>query len=228
MTELRPTPTIEDYLGVIYTLERDGEIVIGARLAQWIEVSPPTVTATVKRMIRDGWVTMDEAKEIHLTEAGRAAAQSVLRRHMLSELLLARVLGVPWSQVHQEADVMEHSLSPQTADRLMSKLDNPETCPHGNPLPGFEDRIPELVPLSDARTGQRLIVRRVHESAEEQPQLMAYLEETGLLPDAEITVEEIMPWNETVTLECRGQKVVLGMVAAALVHAELMEQEAAG
>lgn len=220
MANERPTPTIEDYLGVIYTLERDGDPVIGARLAEWMEVSPPTVTATVKRMIRDGWVTMDHAKEIHLTPAGRDAAQSVLRRHMLAELLLARVLDVPWSQVHQEADAMEHTLSPETVERLAAKLDHPEICPHGNPLPGFENRIAGLVPLTEVQVGQQLVIRRVHESAEEQPDLMAYLERHGLLPGAEVTIAEIMPFNETITMECQGQRTVLGLAPAALIYAE--------
>lgn len=220
MSEERPTPTIEDYLGVIYTLERDGAPVIGARLAGWLEVSPPTVTATVKRMIRDGWVAMDRAKEIHLTPAGRQAARSVLRRHMLAELLLARVLGVPWSQVHQEADAMEHTLSPETVERLAAKLDHPETCPHGNPLPGFEDRLAGYFSLAEAQAGQRLVIRRVHESAEEKPELMSFLEQHGLLPGAKVTVREIMPFNETLTLESGGQRVILGLSPAALVYVE--------
>jgi DtxR family Mn-dependent transcriptional regulator len=220
MADQRPTPTIEDYLGVIYTLERDGEPVIGARLAEWLEVSPPTVTATVKRMIRDGWVVMDRTKQIHLTPDGRRAAGSVLRRHMLAELLLARMLDVPWSQVHQEADALEHTLSAETVERLAAKLEHPEACPHGNPLPGYEDRLAGLLPLTEAQPGQHLVIRRVHESAEEQPELMAYLEQNGLLPGVEITILQIMPFNETITLECEGETVVLGLAPAALVFAE--------
>jgi DtxR family Mn-dependent transcriptional regulator len=216
----RPTPTIEDYLGVIYTLERDGEAVIGARLAEWLEVSPPTVTATVKRMIRDGWVVMEHTKEIQLTSAGRRAAKSVLRRHMLTELLLARMLGVPWSQVHQEADAMEHTISPETVERLAAKLDHPETCPHGNPLPGYEDRLIGLGPLSEAQIGQQLVIRRVHESAEGNPDLMVYLEQHNLLPGTEVVVKEIMPFNEIITLDCSGQTVVLGLAPAALIYVE--------
>lgn len=220
MADQRPTPTIEDYLGVIYTLERDGELVIGARLAEWLEVSPPTVTATVKRMIRDGWVVMDRSKEIHLTPAGRKAARSVLRRHMLAELLLARMLDVPWSQVHQEADALEHTLSPETVERLAAKLDHPETCPHGNPLPGYEDRLAELFPLSEARAGRPLVIRRVHESAEEQPELMTYLEQHGIVPGAKVTVEEIMPFNQTLSVQCAGQTVVLGLAPASLIYGQ--------
>lgn len=220
MADERPTPTIEDYLGVIYTLERDGEPVIGVRLAEWLEVSPPTVTATIKRMIRDGWVIMDRSKEIHLTSDGREAARSLLRRHMLAELLLARVLDVPWSQVHQEADAMEHTFSSETVERLAAKLDHPETCPHGNPLPGYEGWLAGLMPLTDAQAGQHLVIRRVHESAEEQPELMTYLEAYGLLPGAKITVQQIMPFNETITLECSGETLVLGLAPASLIFAE--------
>lgn len=90
-----PTPTVEDYLGAIYTLARDREPVIGRKLASWMEVSPPTVTATIQRMARDGWVVMHDDKTIHLTNAGLEMAASVVRRHMLTELLLARVLGCP-------------------------------------------------------------------------------------------------------------------------------------
>jgi DtxR family transcriptional regulator, Mn-dependent transcriptional regulator len=216
----RPTPTIEDYLGVIYTLERDGEPVIGARLAEWLEVSPPTVTATLKRMVRDGWVTVTSAKEVRLTAAGREAARSVLRRHMLAELLLARVLHVPWSEVHQEADALEHTISSSTMQRIAEKLGHPETCPHGNPLPGHEDHIAGLLSLAEARQGQRLVIRRVHEAAEERPELMVYLEQHGLLPGAEVMVADVMPFNETIALEHQGQIVVLGLGPAGLIFAE--------
>jgi DtxR family Mn-dependent transcriptional regulator len=220
LAESYPTPTIEDYLGVIYTMARDGEAVIGARLAEWMEVSPPTVTATVKRMIRDGWVVMEPSKEIRLTPAGWDAARSVLRRHMLAELLLARVLDVPWSQLHQEADALEHTLSPETVERLAAKLEHPETCPHGNPLPGYESGIQDLLPLIEAKPGERVVVRRVHESAEQKPDLMAYLERAGIQPGSEITVLEVMPFNETLTLECPGGRIVLGMTPAASIFVE--------
>jgi len=111
--DITPTATIEDYLGIIYTLQRDGEKVIGARLAEILEVSPPTVTATLKRMVRDGWVRMDGKKNISLTETGREAARSVIRRHMLTEWLLSRVLQIPMSELHDEAHKIEHTISPQ-------------------------------------------------------------------------------------------------------------------
>jgi len=214
MNQQRPTPTVEDYLGVIYILERDGEAIISSRLAKWLDVSAPTVTATVKRMVRDGWIQVEEQKEIQLTPAGREAAQSLLRRHMLSEVLLNRVLGVPWSQVHQEADEMEHTISPETMERMLAHLDDPRTCPHGNPLPGHESLLDESVPLTEVEIGQRLTIRRIHESAEENPEILAYLEDHQLMPGTEALVMEVMPFNQTITLQVADRPVVLGLAIA--------------
>ena len=209
-----PTPTVEDYLGIIYTMERDGDIVIGARLAEWLEVKAPTVTATIKRMIRDGWVVMDERKEIHLTPAGRLAAASVLRRHMLSELLLARLLGVPWSRVHAEADQMEHTISHETMQRILEHFEDPQTCPHGNPLPGYEDLAEEWFPLTQARAQQTAIIRRVHESLEEKQDVMIFLENHHLMPGTQVDIIEVIPFNETISLCIDGRPVVLGFAIA--------------
>ncbi|MCD6520888.1 MAG: metal-dependent transcriptional regulator [Anaerolineae bacterium] len=162
----RPTPTIEDYLGAIYTLSRDGQPVIGRRLAEWLEVSPPTVTATIQRMIRDGWITQAKDKSIHLTPAGLRAAISVVRRHMLTELLLARVLGVSWSKVHEEADRLEHGFSSETTERVAEIVQDSSTCPHGNPLPGHEHLVEAMVPLLEAEIGEEYILARVHEGIE--------------------------------------------------------------
>jgi len=209
-----PTPTVENYLGVIYTLTRDGERVIGRKLADWLEVSAPTVTATVQRMIRDGWVTMAKDKSIHLTEAGKKAASSVVRRHMLTELLLARVLGVPWSRLHEEADKLEHGFSPEIADRVAEAVEHPRACPHGNPLPGHEEITEKLIPLLEAEPGVEYTLARVHEAIERSPELMAYLEQHRFLPGATVELVEIMDYNDTVEVRCAGQDFVLGLSVA--------------
>lgn len=211
----RPTPTVEDYLGVIYVLARDGQAVIGRKLAEWMEVSPPTVTATLQRMVRDGWVTMAEDKSIHLTEAGRGAAASVVRRHMLTELLLARVLGVPWSRVHEEAHKLEHDFTAETTARVAQVVNETSVCPHGNPLPGYEALTEELIPLIEAELGRRYILARVHEEIERDPQLMAFLEEHCVVPGVEVEVVDVLPFNETITVRAAGHEVVLGLSVAA-------------
>ena len=214
MTATRPTPTIEDYLGAIYTLNRDDEKVIGRKLAEWMEVSAPTVTATVQRMIRDGWVNMAEDKSIHLTPEGREAAISVLRRHMLTELLLSRILGIPWSKVHEEADRLEHGLSSETAARVAEMMRDTRVCPHGNPMPGHENATDDLLLLVEAEPGRDYLLARVHEQVERNPELMAYLEAHCLIPGAHIRLLSVMSFNETVTVRSGGEDVVLGLSVA--------------
>lgn len=219
----RPTPIIENYLSVIYTLQRDKEPVIGARLADWFEVSPPTVTATLKRMVRDGLITMDERKEINLTKAGRKAAISVLRRHMLTETMLAQLLKVPWSQVHLEADDMEHTISHETMERISDQLDDPQTCPHGNPLPGFEELMEKWSRLTDVEPGQTVTIQRIHESAENKNQVLTFLEENGLLPGVDVLVEKVVDFNETITLEVGDKEIVLGFSIAKHIYVQQKE-----
>jgi DtxR family transcriptional regulator, Mn-dependent transcriptional regulator len=210
----RPSPTIEDYLGVIYTLSRDNEQVIGRRLADWMEVSPPTVTVTIQRMVRDGWVTMDADKTIHLTDAGRRAAASVLRRHMLTELLLARVLNVPWSQVHAEADRLEHGMSADTAARVADLLADMVVCPHGNPLPGQESQVSTWQPLLEAVPGREYLLARVHEEMERDGVAMTYLEEQGLVPGVHLAIAMDDAAAGQVTLRVGDRTVVLDHLVA--------------
>jgi len=219
---LSPSPTVEDYLWLILTLERDGEQVIGARLADLLEVSAPTVTITLKRMIRDGWVDMDANKHIHLTPEGTVAAKTVLRRHMLVEWLLAEMLNVPWSKLHHEAHQLEHYISEEVEERLMRQLGGQRVCPHGNPIPGNEDYVNGWKPLLDAPLNTPLLIRRVHEHAESRMNLMIFLEEHHLLPGTQVTIREKLPFNETVTLDVSGQTAVLGYRSARQIFVEAL------
>jgi DtxR family transcriptional regulator, Mn-dependent transcriptional regulator len=178
----KPTPTIEDYLGVIYTLERDGEKVIGARLADILDVSPPTVTVTLKRMLRDSWIVINDKKQIRLTKSGNKAAISVIRRHMLTEWLLSRVLNIPWSELHAEADKLEHSISKDVEDRLISTLEDPPSCPHGNPMPGQESISTDWQALTSFSIGDTCVIKRIHEWLESDPEMMKFLEENHVVP----------------------------------------------
>ncbi len=224
MTELisesvqTPTPTVEDYLWLIFTLQRDGEEVIGARLAELLQVSPPTVTVTLKRMVRDGWITLDPNKHIHLTTEGSEAAKTVLRRHMLVEWLLADMLNVPWSRLHDEAHQLEHYISADVEERLVKQLGDPFLCPHGNPVPGHEDQAAEWITILDASVNTRGIIRRVHEHAENRSLLMKFLEENGLIPGATVEILEILPFNETITLLVVDKTVSLGMAVAGFIY----------
>ena len=223
MTDQRPSPTIEDYLGVIYTLDRDGDRVISARLAQSLDVSAPTVTATLKRMQRDGWVTLDDRKEIQLTPSGRSAAMNVIRRHMLTEWMLSRMLKLPLSEIHREAHQIEHTLSPEVAERLQAELEDPRFCPHGNPLPGFEGEAENWAPLSSLKPGDMGVVRRIQESLEENYDILAFLESKGVVPGAHFSVMELLPFNETVMLSIEGNDVILGLRLASDIYVSRLE-----
>jgi DtxR family Mn-dependent transcriptional regulator len=222
-SENRPTPTIEDYLAILYVMERDGEAVIAARLAESLEVAPPTVTVTLKRMERDGWIAVDPKKGIYLTKSGCEAASSVIRRHMLTEWMLARMLKVPWSRVHLEADQLEHSISDEIEDQMRTNLDDPQTCPHGNPLPGYEHIAAGWIPLTDLSAGEKGIIRRIHETAEDNPELLRFLETRGVIPGARAEVTEVLVFNQTIGLEVGKEKVTLGFPGARYIFIEKVD-----
>ena len=209
------TSTIQDYLSLIYVLERDGEPVVGARLAELIGVTPPTVTNTLKRMVRDGLIHMDE-QGTHLTEAGWQSARTVMRRHMLTEWMMASML--PWSKLHAEAHNLEHAISAEAETALLEELHHPQTCPHGNPLPGFESAVAEWVPLTHLAPGETVVIQRIHELAEENPALLSFLESKRVMPGAVARILEMLDFNQTITLEIEGSPVTLGYASARYVY----------
>ena len=213
-TENRPTPTIEDYLAIMYVMERDHEEIIAARLAESLDVAPPTVTVTLKRMERDGWIKLKGHKSIQLTEEGCAAASSVVRRHMLTEWMLARMLKIPWSHIHAEAHQIEHSISEEIETQMRQNLDDPQLCPHGNPLPGYEHVAAQWTPLIEAREGEQVIIKRIHETAEDNPELMSFLETNGIVPGVNAKVGEVLPFNQTLTLAFGERQISLGFPIA--------------
>jgi DtxR family Mn-dependent transcriptional regulator len=214
---IKYSQTIEDYLSLIYVIERDGEPVIGARLAELLKVSAPTVTNTLKRMVRDGLITMQE-NGTHLTDAGWEAARLIMRKHMLMEWMMLKML--PWSKLHSEAHNLEHAISFEAENALDDELGHPHTCPHGNPLPGFEDAVSNWVPLTRCEIDQVGIVRRIHELAEENLELMEFLEQKGVMLGKKIKITEILPFNHTLTIEINGSTVTLGFTVARYIFIE--------
>ncbi len=216
----RPTHTVENYLMTMQVMERDHGEIVAARLAEMLDVAPATVATTLKRMERDNWITGTGRKAVHLTEIGRAAAHSVIRRHMLTEWLLLRILKVPLPQIHDEAHGIEHALSHQLEERLQDILDDPHACPHGNPFPGWEHIVSHWIPLTAIRAGESVTIRRIHEFAEEKSELLAYLIANGILPGAEAEVLDVLPFNQTLTIAVGKQPVTLGFPAAQFIFAE--------
>jgi DtxR family Mn-dependent transcriptional regulator len=218
--ENRPTATVEDYLILMYVMERDGGEIIAARLAEALEVKPPTVTTTLRRMERDGWIVAKPRKKISLSEFGREAARSVMNRHMLTEWVLMSMLGVPWSKTHAEAHRIEHTISDEIETRMREHLGDPHICPHGNPMPGYEHLTAHWVPLIDLAVGESGIMRRVHEMVEDRNALMGFLESKRILPGERLTVVEKLPFNQTLDVEAKGQKVTLGFAVAQYIYTE--------
>ncbi len=188
-------PPVEQYLELVLELEESGIAPMRARLVERLGVSAPAVSETVGRLEREGYVTLDPARVIRLTATGRDFATAVMRRHRLAERLLVDVLGVPWSQVHEEAGRLEHAISPTLEPYLVSLLGDPATCPHGNPIPGSANaQTPEpLTALSGAAAGDRVIVRRIDEELEAQLLRMRELERDEIVPGSEVLVTGVGP-----------------------------------
>jgi DtxR family Mn-dependent transcriptional regulator len=210
---------VEDYLETIYELEESGIPVMRARLVERLRVSAPTVSETVARLEREGYLALDEQRLVRLTDRGREAATGVMRRHRLAERLLVDVLHVPWHQVHEEAHRLEHAISETLEPYLVRALGDPGTCPHGNPIPGsanVED-VSDQVPLVALGPGEKAVVRRVDEEVEAQPVAMRALEDHALMPGH--PVEGIDATGDPVRMRGEHGEVTLPRAVAAKVYA---------
>ncbi|MBY6366347.1 metal-dependent transcriptional regulator [Rhodococcoides corynebacterioides] len=190
--------TTEMYLRTIYDLEEEGVVPLRARIAERLEQSGPTVSQTVARMERDGLLLVAGDRHLQLTEKGRELAVSVMRKHRLAERLLVDVIGLRWEDVHAEACRWEHVMSEEVERRLVEVLDNPTTSPYGNPIPGLDllgssrpsTPVEDLVRLSDLPSGTptAVVVRRLAEYVQSDPDTIARLRDAGVVPDARVTV----------------------------------------
>lgn len=219
MEHTHPTSTVEDYLQAIYSLEGEGDTVISARLARRMHVTPPTAWATVRRMVRDGLVELDERKVVRLTPKGHDLAEDITRRHRLAERFLVDVMGLGWAEAHEEAHQFEHAITPRLYDRIMELAGNPKTCPHGSPIPGTGYRLsPELQPLGSLKAGDEAAVVFISEELEEDQELMKYLERSKMMPGGTLTVIETSPSTGVMVVDRDGQNVPLGLAVAAKIR----------
>jgi DtxR family transcriptional regulator, Mn-dependent transcriptional regulator len=183
-----PTEKMREYLEVIYYLAARNEPVIAARLAEWMHVTPPTVTDIVKRMEKGGYITRDARGEISLQ----------------------------WHQIHEEAVRLEHALSPTMEARIEALVSASTTCPHGNPIPGRGVGYPGDVRLADTEVGQEFTLRRIVEEAEEDSELIRYLQANNLVPGERFSISDRSA-SYGVTLRRDGQTITVSpQVAGAL------------
>jgi DtxR family Mn-dependent transcriptional regulator len=206
---------LEDYLKAIYQLSEETKPVIAARLADETGVSPSTIFATLRRLAKEGYVTINRRKEIHLTNDGKKVAENIVRRHFLTERFLTDLLGLDWVKAHQEAHRLEHAISQEVEERLAKLLKNPTTCPHGNPIPGASSGpAQKTIPLSEASDGQQVELDYITEGGERDVRLLSFLEKHGLRPGAKVQVLDVAPSLGMMNLKVGQEEFSLGIEAA--------------
>lgn len=211
---------VSHYLEAIYYIWAEGESVKSARLADWLSVSRPTVTVALRRMTRDGMVRFNARKDIELTAKGRRMAEAIVRRHRIMERWLTDALGLDWVTADAEAARLEHAVSEVVEKRLYKALGRPQTCPHGNPIPGYSEAVAREVRLASLGAGDRASISRVSEVAErEAPRLLAYLHERNLVPGREVRVLEVDDVAKTLRIQAAKHKFTLSHETAAKVWA---------
>jgi DtxR family Mn-dependent transcriptional regulator len=173
----------EEYLQILFWLHEAGLPMTGANVARAMQLSPPTVHEMLGRLERDGYITRGADRAIAFTPAGMEHAEQIVRRHRLIERFLTDVLGIPWDEVHEEAERLEHAMSPTLEARMKAAIGDAKTCPHGHPIAAGE-RLPG-VPLADVQVGASVRVLRFENEAED---LLRYLKASGLEPGLEGTL----------------------------------------
>jgi DtxR family Mn-dependent transcriptional regulator len=207
------TVSKEDYLKAIAEAEADGQPVIGARLAHWLSVTPPAVTFAVKRLTKDGLVTFGKNSEIRLAPEGRKIAEATIVRHHLIERMLFEIFDMPWYQVHEEAERLEHAVSPMFEKKLLEKLGHKDTCPHGNGLSlrsPADRRKKGMSLLSEAEPNTEYTIASVYER---DGKLLEFLDGHGLRPGARVKIET-RNYDGTLSLLVDKHPVHLGGVVA--------------
>src|SRR5579862_2560723 len=207
------TVSKEDYLKAILEAESEGETVISATLAHWLKVSPPAVTMALRRLKKDGFVRVQPDGQVRLTSAGRKIARRLTLRHHLIERMLSEIFGMDWFKVHDEAERLEHAVSPDFEAKLLKKLGRGGACPHGN-LSELESpasrRRRGLLLLAHAEAGKNYQVSGIYER---DRHLLEFLEHRGIRPGARIHVEH-RNYDNTLTLTTGAGRVSLGVSAA--------------
>lgn len=208
----RPSSATEsEYLIQLYLMLRERRPVVGARIAERIGVSAAAVSQALKRLEQRKLVVIDPDDGVRLTQRGTVQAEHTIRRHYLLERLLVDVLGFDWVDVDEEADKLEHSLSPRLEEHLFEQLGRPTTCPHGNPFPGSPDerRLLDAPRLTGAHVGERTEILRITEEAEENEELMRRLDQDHLVPGTRITVSSISDAEVVFRKDATGQEITL-------------------
>lgn len=215
----------QEYLLALRVMASDGRHATAAQVGRHVGVTTQAASEMCRRLSVDGLVAHTEQRALVLTDAGRAAADAIFRRHALLEWLLTSVIGLGWAESDVEAMRLQGALSPRVEAKLDELLGHPETCPHGNPIDlATTRRRPAGIPLADLESGTRATILRITEEAEEDPALLSYLEARGLTPGAHIGVLARSESLDSITLDGPIGRATLGLRPARLVR--VLEGEA--
>lgn len=220
------TRVIEDYLKTIYDLTASNGRASTNQIAERMEVTPASVTNMVQKLAATKPPLLDYRKHrgVKLTPEGEKVALEIIRHHRLLEMFLHQTLGYRWDEVHEEADRLEHVISEDLEERIATSLGDPMHDPHGDPIPTRELHLPESseVTLSQMRPSQSAKVQRVRDS---DPELLRYLSEMGIKPEAQLKVLEYSHFDNNLRVQIEGRKepVVLGLRVTSQVYVELVE-----
>jgi DtxR family Mn-dependent transcriptional regulator len=208
VTAEQATVAEEEYLQSMFWLEEAGLDITGANIARAMQLSPPTVHEMIGRLIEDGYVVRADDKSLSFTEQGRDEARAIVRRHRLIERFLTDVLGIPWDEVHEEAERLEHAMSPVLEERMLAAIGDAQTCPHGHPI--VEGIREQGVLLADVEPEAKVRVLRFENEAEE---ILHYLKGTGLRPELDGTIESSDGDDVVIVVSDEGRHVVSREVA---------------
>lgn len=215
------TAPVEDYLKVIYEIERATGAAATTDIAQRLAIAPASVSGMIRRLAEQGLLDHERYHGVRLTDEGRRVALRMIRRHRVIETYLTRALGYPWDLVHDEAERLEHAASDELVDRMAAAIGEPAVDPHGAPIPTREGTIDErdhhsLAELEPGRSG------RVVQVSDDDAARLRYLAELGLVPGAQVTVLERAPFGGPIRLRVGQSECAVGPGLAAVV---LMEAE---
>jgi DtxR family Mn-dependent transcriptional regulator len=212
--------SVQDYAKAIYSLSaRSSEPVTTSALAERLDVSSASASAMVKRLANLGLVTHERYHGVRLTPSGERVALEVIRHHRLIELYLSEALGMPWDRVHDEAEVLEHAISPELSELIAKKLGDPTRDPHGDPIPTRDGEIDEgsTRALAELAPGDRGRFARVSDS---DPAMLRYLSERGIVPGSELVVHGREPFGGPLTVTSDGHEHALGLPLARAIRVE--------
>lgn len=215
--------SVDRYLETIYCLAGEGETVRPSRVADWLNVSAPTVSVALQKLARDGWIDIAANRSISLTPLGETASRDIVRRHRLLERWLTDVLHFDWATAHIEAERLAPATSDDVLSRLDEALDHPTTCPHGNAIPGRSAPYGELIALADLEPDVPARVRRISEIIEHEAlQLLRELDEYGVHAGVEVRVASSEGTSGALALSVAGRTMALTTATARLIWVEIV------